>query len=132
LLSLDAAIAKPPALRSLHLEGDSIALALEKADAITRDHRSSGVFEQVIEQVLSEETTKSSQLTGKFGKCMSKVYPVAKVALEVVAFGSDVSFRLIWPGTASSHVYQGRFISAAEGCCKWTEPSHICEWSTSL
>lgn len=63
---------------------------MTKADAVARDYTSASVFGQVIDQVLQEQKAKDSMIPRKIANILSKLYPAAKIVLQVVAFGADV------------------------------------------
>lgn len=87
---LKAALAEFPSLDLPDLSEDSLEIAMARAENTSLDHTSSYVFGNIIEQVLTDQEAKSNQLSSKIGSFMTKVYPVAKVILQVVAFSADV------------------------------------------
>lgn len=88
---LDTTLAEHPQPKGLALKEGSLQGAMTKADAVARDYTSASVFGQVIDQVLQEQKAKDSMIPRKIANILSKLYPAAKIVLQVVAFGADAA-----------------------------------------
>lgn len=73
----------PPAQAPV-VSDEALKEAMKKADGVTRDYLSVSVLGKVVEEVLTEQKSMDSKLSGIIGCVMSKVYPASKIALRVV------------------------------------------------